>query len=201
MKLYYIIACLTLIGISPFTSAQTFDDHLDYNGTHYHHHKQKLNAQIGDLTYSVNYKGMRSYMENLAVDDPELHMRLNPKFRRLEDRRNGAVIVSVAGFLAGSGLIIAGTNSLLSETNSTDFHEEFEESKRNMTKTAKLTFSGFGIYAIAGIVALIVNPDSDDYMDFINTNNRFTKGEKIKVTTQLISLPHNAIGLQLAINF
>lgn len=149
--------------------------------------------QVDDLSFTVNYRGIRSYMNILAVEDPDLHQKLQPQFQLIQGKRNGAIASSVTVSAIGGILMLVALDD-----NSSD---QIRFGRGASHPDVGLMLSGLMVMSIGGIIAVIFNPRENDFLDFFNLHNRNSKNQKIQWRMGLNVWGNNAQGIRLQLQF
>ena len=190
MKIQFYFLAVLMLCCYGYASAQNWNDCRTNNfntGRNY--------FEVDDLSFTANYRGIRSYMNILAIEDPDLHQKLQPQFQLIKRKREGAIITATAGGVIGSILIIASILGSSSNTNRNGFSTDFNFPDRG------LMIGGFGILTIGGLIAAAIFPRENDFLDFFNLHNRNTKNQKIQWRMGLNVWGNNAQGLRLQLQF
>lgn len=109
--------------------------------------------------YPASFRGLKLYMNDLAHDDPRLHAKLRPQFRKL--RAQNIVGWTMFGTLLPAGLILTSYGAV--STSGDDGTPSLN--------TGVLIASG--ALMIAGAAGLFVRPRGQRILDFINLHNSF----------------------------
>lgn len=190
MKIQFYFLAVLMLCCYGYANAQNWNDCRTNNfntGRNY--------FEVDDLSFTANYRGIRSYMNILALEDPDLHQKLQPQFQLIKRKREGAIITATAGGVIGSILIIASLPSGNSNPTRHGFSSEIEFPDRG------LMIGGLGIMTIGGLIAAAILPRENHFLDFFNLHNRNTKNQKIQWRMGLNVWGNNAQGLRLQLQF
>lgn len=135
--------------------------------------------------YEVSYIGIRNFMTDRSVYDPDIHKEIYPAFQRLKDKRTAALSVLIAGGSIGT---IISLSSVSRVSNSSGIDSGFN------------TFiTGISLVGVSGIVYAIIAPNRADYLSFISQHNVRFKDRQIKLGFTLV--PNGLPGAGLALQF
>ncbi|MCI5082864.1 MAG: hypothetical protein MRY78_14295 [Saprospiraceae bacterium] len=146
--------------------------------------------RVGDLYFSANYQGLKSYMQVLKTENPDLHTTMRPVFDNIKRKRDAGLISFVMGGIIGGIMIFSG------------FPEEetgrFGQPVLDNDPNAGLLFGGVGMLLLGGTIGAVVMPRENDYYDFINLHNRNTEQDKMewKMGFELIGSQHPGLRFQ-----
>lgn len=121
-----------------------------------------------DNYYDVNPKGLKLFTSETTMSD-EMRTELSKQLKKISTNNTIANVALYGGFGIGAGIMI---NEALSKENG----EQFKSST---------LFTGLGVFALGGIINLIVGPKKKDYYNFINTFNKGTSEDKINIALKI----------------
>lgn len=126
--------------------------------------------------YEANVKGLRKYLETLRYSEPQVYSQLDKTVDDYENRDNIATAVSVTSKLAAVTLLV-GSFSFLAEED------------KNFPGTKKTNFTAFFgsgvVWILGGVAASYIEPDREDYYDFINEHNRLKPNDPLEFSQYL----------------
>ena len=132
-------------------------------------------------------------MNILAVEDPDLHQKLQPQFQLIQGKRNGAIAGGVTLSAIGGILMLVARDD-----NSSD---QIRFGRGASHPDVGLMLSGLMVMSIGRIIAVIFNPRENDFLDFFNLHNRNSKNQKIQWRMGLNVWGNNAQGIRLQLQF
>ena len=150
--------------------------------------------EVDGMYYTANYQGLKMLMQNYRQSDPELYNTLLRDFRRIERKRNTALTVFTASFIAGPILVVGGATFLGNESSNEFFRE-------NNLKEPNYALIGLGTIVTmgGGFLALVIAPGRNEVYQFMNTHNR-NNNQKLEWRLGLKTTP-GTVGVALSARF
>ena len=121
-----------------------------------------------DNYYDVNPKGLKLFINETSMSD-EMKSELSNQIKKISSNKTIADVALYGGFGLGAGIMI-------NEALSTEDGEQMKSST---------LFTGLGVFALGGIIHLIVGPKKKDYYNFINTFNKGNTEDKIDIALKI----------------
>lgn len=206
MKYVTFLIIIIIALMYPFSSVAQFCDDDDDNYYHRRHrcHKKPDYVILDGATYTLNYSGIKMMMEDIAISQPEKYALMQKEYDKIKTQYYGAITTFVIGGATSLILISQGTQIRRNYYNGNTLspgYSSFESFWDETNQSSTYFSAGMSIALVTALVGSIIYPDTNDFLNLVNKHNHISKDKKIEVKTRLAALPHNAIGLQLAINF
>jgi hypothetical protein len=132
------------------------------------HNLLPVNFRVGDNLYSSDYNGIKAYMFDLKDDQPDLYQKLTPYYKTIQNKRIARNAVMTSSIVLGGILLFA----------------NFPKGASGMTQaksSASGMFVGVGVIGLGGILGFLLGPGEQDYLNFINMNNKYTDKDKMEI--------------------
>ena len=179
-----ILTCLILITVTNQSFGQCYDNS-EYEVT-INHNKYIL---AGDLIYTNDIVGIKSYMNDIENYNTDLYYKLLPKYQILEKKQKTAIVLWIS-----SG-IIALISAINTSGNST-FSLDYTSVPKNNN-----SFIGFGLAMGTGALGVLIYPNKQDIYNFINYHNMNNPDMKMEIKTADINNKTTFQFFTLAYNF
>ncbi len=131
--------------------------------------------------YNLNYFGVRQFMRDRQIRDPEVYKELLPKFTEYRNKMN----LGIGAFGAGSAISIIWGMAVISNYESDNYLRNY--------------FLSFVPMMIGGGIYLAVYPRPGSLLNIISYHNTLPFEKKINLTLSLQG--HSGIGPALVLNF
>lgn len=144
-------------------------------------HEKKDKILIDYQYYELDTEGLRSYMENVKKDRPDLYATLNPNLEQLESDYSTGRNVLWGSLGIAALLAVQGYSVTMSESQAVVDDPDKEMSDTGTT----LMVAGVACMTIGVLVHNFIIPDRKDYLNFINKHNAQKPKSPIQVTASL----------------
>lgn len=130
---------------------------------------QTLSADNQYYEYSVS--GIKKYLDSIEQSDPSLYAAVKPKYEDIKFKRDLSLGLSIGAAVVGAGLVYGSMTFLARKTESD-------------IKSINIPLFTGGIYTMmaAPFFYYIFSPSQNDYLDFINSNNRANPSRPLKLS-------------------
>ncbi len=144
----------------------------------------KRNMYIDSFIYPLTYKGITMFMDDLAMDNTELHQKLLPVYEKLVEKNQKSKNIGNGIAIGGGVLIAAGVTLcivLSIDTQTGDFYLDPAIALPTLIPAGIIGSSAIAFGLLGGDGGWYGGPNDNDFLDFVNKHNRANPDHLITV--------------------